>query len=246
MSDVKSNNHNEIIDEQAFEECLEEIQLIESRGHYNAEREQGGCSFKEICIHCPCVGFTTGGVDSSCDVCEKQLSNNKCYENYLRKKQMNGTRRLKKNKEKSGAGLSTLQKKCTTCEEYNLRYENCKGYVATIRVEAETIEAELEGIEIEMGGIEHVRGRTGRDGAYSSALDEVYSSVLLRRIRLIQNFTDYLITSRPITKLHEGVCRVHTMELPTVKLLEDVISNLLKVIWRGDINYVPHLQRSGN
>ena len=159
----------------------------------------------------------------------EQKSNYKCHENYIKKVRLT---------EEDNGGLQAAAQGsgCTICEEYVLQYDNYKSHVASARVEAEMIEAELEGIE-------YVKLRDNQDEACSSALDEVYSSILLRRIRLIQNFTQHLITSKPITALHGMVCSVHLEGLPTVKVLEDVTSDLLLGIWRGDINYVPHLQR---
>ena len=209
---------------------------MEGRRQHVAEGEQGACMFKEVCIHCPCISFPPGGQEPSCDVCEKQLLDNKCHESYIRRPQGNTFQGLDKVEGESVTHLSVAQEECANCANYNLKYEDCKRHVATVRVEAEMIEAELEGIE-------YIKGRVGNDESCISAIDELSSSAILRRIRLIQNFTEYLITSKPITVLRKGVCRAHMEVLPPIGFLEDIISNLLMVIWRGDINYVPHLQR---
>ena len=227
MSGMELTQHVEAISEEDFENCLKEIKLMEDRNRHTTEGEQGICSFREICSHCPCLTLLSGGQDTSCDVCEKQLSDNRCQENYIKKMQMNKAQ---------GLSTTTVQESCTACKGYKLQYEQCKVRVASVRVEAEMIEAELEGLE-------YVRVKNTQDEACISALDEVYSSVLLRRIRLIQNFTQELGTSKPVTALRRGVCRTHLEGLPTTELLEAVISDLLMGIWRGDINYVPHLQR---
>ena len=228
MSNNKLNHHGETISQEEFDNCLREIELLEGRNHHEG-KEQKLCSFRQVCIHCPCINISSLDSESSCDVCEKQKVNYKCHENYIRMSQMT--------EEKFGTQLVEVRGSgCTTCEEYVLQYDNYKSHVASARVEAEMLEAELEGIE-------YVKLRGNQEGACSSALDEIYSSILLRRIRLIQSFTQQLITTKPITTLHGMICSIHLEELPTVKILEDVTSDLLMGIWRGDINYVPHLQR---
>ena len=98
-------------------------------------------------------------------------------------------------------------------------------------------------LEAELEGVEYLRVRMNDDEACIVAVEEVYSSMLLRRIRLIQNFTHYLANARPVTSLRQLVCIKHLRELPALKLLEDVTTDLCMRIWRGDINYVPHLNR---
>ena len=229
MSNTKLDHYSENISQEEFDNCLREIELLEGRNHHAEGEEQRLCSFRQVCIHCPCINISPLDSDSSCDVCEEQKVNYKCRENYIRMSQMTGEKSGTQPVEARGSG-------CTTCEEYVLQYDNYKSQVASARVEAEMLEAELEGIE-------YVKLRGTQDEACSSALDEIYSSILLRRIRLIQNFTQQLIISKPITTLHGMICSTHLEELPTVKILEDVTSDLLMGIWRGDINYVPHSQR---
>ena len=229
MSNNKLDHYSETISQEEFDNCLREIELLEGRNHHAEGEEQRLCSFRQVCIHCPCINISPLDSDSSCDVCEKQKVNYKCHENYIKMSQMTEENFGTQPVEARGSG-------CTTCEEYVLQYDNYKSQVASARVEAEMIEAELEGIE-------YVKLRGNQDEACSSALDEIYSSILLRRIRLIQSFTQQLIISKPITTLHGMICSIHLEELPTVKILEDVTSDLLMGIWRGDINYVPHSQR---
>ena len=125
---------------------------------------------------------------------------------------------------------------CRNCEEYRIQYDQYKVHVASVRVEAEMLEAELEGVE-------YLRVRMNDDEACIVAVEEVYSSMLLRRIRLIQSFTQYLANAKPVTSLRRIVCIKHLRELPALKLLEDVTTDLCMRIWRGDINYVPYLNR---
>ena len=125
---------------------------------------------------------------------------------------------------------------CRGCGVYRVQYDQYRTHVASVRVEAEMIEAELEGME-------YLKVRMNDDEACIAAADEVYSSMLLRRIRLIQNFTRHLANARPITSLRQLVCLKHLKDLPALKLLEDATTDLCMRIWRGDINYVPHLNR---
>ena len=229
MSVNKLDHYSETISQEEFDNCLREIELQESRNRHAEGEEQRHCSFRQICIHCPCISISPTDSDSSCEVCEKQRTNYRCHENYTKRLRVTEGEDVIQPAEVQGSG-------CTTCAEYVLQYDSYKSQVASARVEAEMIEAELEGIE-------YVKLRINRDEACSSALDETYSSILLRRIRLIQNFIQQLIISRPITTLHGMICSIHIEELPTVKILEEVTSDLLLGIWRGDINYVPHLQR---
>ena len=125
---------------------------------------------------------------------------------------------------------------CPRCKGYTVQYEEYRSKVASVRVEAEMIEAELEGIE-------YVKGRVSQDEACVSAVAEVYASILLRRTRLIQDFTNHLRLARPVTALRRRICTIHQGDLPAMKILEDATSDLLLRIWSGDINYVPHSRR---
>lgn len=218
MSDTGPIHRGELISEEDFNICLEEIRLVESHEPHVAGGEQGACSFMETCVHCPCIPLKSSERGPSCDVCEKQKSSNNCYKNYIRKIEIKGATELVRTKDKRGDHATVTQDKpCANCEEYKLRYENYRSYVASVRVEAEMIEAELEGIE-------YVKGRMSQDEACISAVNEIYSSILLRRIRLIQSFTQHLITTKPVTGLLGGVCTVHLGKLPAAKFLEDITS----------------------
>ena len=125
---------------------------------------------------------------------------------------------------------------CSECKEYKMQYRLYRGKVATVRMEAEMMESELEGIE-------HIKGSISHDEASTSVIEEVYMSILHRRVRLIRDFSNYLNMTRPVTALLRGICIVHQEELPAVKFLMDVTQDLFMGIWRGDINYVPRSRR---
>ena len=158
MSNTKLDHYSETISQEEFDNCLREIELLESRNNHAEGEEQSLCSFRQVCIHCPCINISPLDSDSSCDVCEKQKLSYKCHENYIKMSQMteekNGTQPL----EARGSG-------CTTCEEYVLQYDNYKSQVASARVEAEMIEAELEGIE-------YVKLRINRDLALNCLITQ--------------------------------------------------------------------------